>query len=165
MSQSLTYYIFDTSAGWIGVLRSASGLREITLPCHSAQEARNALGHSVNLATTSPDSFDDLVERFHRYFRGDAVVFPGKLDLSGTTDFQRDVWEATRLIPFGETRSYTWISEQINKPRAMRAVGQALGRNPLPIIIPCHRILNLSGSLGGYSGGLEMKRYLLALES
>jgi methylated-DNA-[protein]-cysteine S-methyltransferase len=105
------------------------------------------------------------VERLRRYFCGNEVVFPDELDLSRATDFQRDVWKATQRIPFGATRSYTWVSKQINKPWAVWAVGQALGKNPLPIIIPCHRVLNLHGSLGGYSGGLEMKRYLLALES
>jgi methylated-DNA-[protein]-cysteine S-methyltransferase len=75
------------------------------------------------------------------------------------------VWEKTRLIPYGKTRSYSWVAEQMGKPRAVRAVGQALGKNPLPIIIPCHRVIANNERLGGFSGGVEWKRYLLDLEA
>jgi len=75
------------------------------------------------------------------------------------------VWQLTRLIPYGETRSYTWVAEQLGKAGAVRAVGQALARNPLPIIVPCHRVVAKDGKLGGYSGGVEKKDYLLRLES
>ncbi|GAH65608.1 unnamed protein product, partial [marine sediment metagenome] len=90
--------------------------------------------------------------------------FPDRLDLSGATDFQRKVWETTRLIPYGETRSYAWVAEQIKQPRALRAVGQALGRNPLPIIVPCHRVVASNGKPGGFTGGIEVKKRLLHLE-
>jgi len=103
--------------------------------------------------------------RFRIYFSGDEITFPDELDLSGATHFQRRVWEITRLIPYGETRSYTWVAQQVGKPGAARAVGQALARNPLPIIIPCHRVLTIDGKLGGFSGGTEMKRCLLQLEN
>jgi methylated-DNA-[protein]-cysteine S-methyltransferase len=105
------------------------------------------------------------MERFKTYFKGGKMAFPDQLDLSGATPFQRKVWEITRLIPYGETRSYTWVAEQVNKPRAARAVGQALARNPLPIIIPCHRVVTIEGKLGGFSGGVEIKKRLLNLES
>jgi len=99
------------------------------------------------------------------YFSGHRVTFPDELDLSGATAFQREVWEVTRLILYGETRSYAWVAEQIRKPQAVRAVGQALGRNPLPTIIPCHRVITSDGKLGGFSDGVEMKRHLLGLEA
>jgi len=105
------------------------------------------------------------MERLRTYFSGHKAAFPDELDLSAATPFQREVWEITRLIPYGETRSYTWVAEQIGKPKALRAVGQALGSNPLPVIVPCHRVLNVDGKLGGYSRGVEMKRYLLSLEA
>lgn len=105
------------------------------------------------------------MERLKSYFAGHKADFPDKLDLSGATTFRREVWEITRLIPYGETRSYAWVAMQIRKPKAVRAVGQALGRNPLPIIVPCHRVLASNGGLGGFSGGLEMKRFLLRLEN
>jgi len=98
------------------------------------------------------------------YFTGQRVDFPDRLDLSGATPFQRGVWQAARLIPYGETRSYAWVAGQIGKPKAARAVGQALGRNPLPLIVPCHRVLAADGGIGGFSGGVEMKKYLLAHE-
>ena len=90
--------------------------------------------------------------------------FPDKLDLARATRFQQDVWQITRTIPYGETRSYAWVAGQLGLPMAVRAVGQALARNPLPIIIPCHRVVGSHGGLGGFRGGLEMKRHLLNLE-
>ena len=165
MAGELKYITFNTDMGWLGVLGSAKGLLGTTLPQPSAQEARQLLGNNISHATWSPRLFDDLMERLRSYFSDHKAAFPDELDLSGATSFQREVWEITRLIPYGETRSYTWVAEQIGKPRAVRAVGQALGRNPLPIIIPCHRVVTHDGKLGGYSGGVEMKRYLLFLET
>jgi len=151
--------------GWVGISGSAKGLLRTTLPQHSAQEARQSLGDRATCATRSPHSFEDLKQRFRIYFSGHRTTFPDKLDLSQATAFQRQVWEVTKLIPYGETRSYSWVAEQIGKPRAVRAVGQTLARNPLPIIVPCHRVVASDGKLGGYSGGVEMKRYLLRLEA
>ena len=165
MTGKLRYITFNTNMGWVGILASARGLLSTTLPQRSAQEAHRLLGDSVKQAAWSPHLFDDLVERLKIYFSGHKTAFPDELDLSETTPFQRQVWETTRLIPYGETRSYLWVAEQLKKPGAVRAVGQALGRNPLPIIIPCHRVVASSGKLGGFSGGLEMKRYLLWLEA
>ena len=146
---------------------STTGLLSTTLPHPSAQEIHQLFGNSINHARWSPHLFQDLIKRLRTYFSGhqvDFVDFPDKLDLSGATGFQRKVWEATRLIPYGETRSYRWVAEQIKKPGALRAVGQALGRNPLLIIVPCHRVLASSGQLGGFTSGIEMKRQLLHLE-
>ncbi len=165
MTEELKYFIFNTDMGWVGILASAKGLLSTTLPQRSAQEAHQLLGDSINQAIWLPHLFDDLVERLKIYFSGRKTTFPDELDLSRATIFQREVWEITRLIPYGETRSYTWVAEQIKQPGAVRAVGQALSRNPLPIIVPCHRVLTINGKLGGYSGGVEMKRYLLWLEA
>lgn len=165
MSGELRYITFNTDMGWVGILGSAKGLLGITLPQHSAQEACQQLGDEVNRATQSPHRFEDLMERFRIYFSGHKVSFPDELDLSGATVFQRKVWETTRLISYGETKSYGWVAEQIEKPKAARAVGQALGRNPLAIIVPCHRVVTSDGKLGGFGGGIEMKRHLLYLEA
>ncbi len=165
MSGELKYITFNTDMGWVGILASAKGLLDTTLPQRSAQETHQLLGESVNQATWSPRLFDDLMERLKVYFSGRKAAFPDELDLSGATPFQREVWEATRLIPYGETRSYLWVAEQIKKPGAARAVGQALGRNPLAVIVPCHRVVASDGTLGGFGGGLEMKRRLLCLEA
>ncbi|UCC91129.1 MAG: methylated-DNA--[protein]-cysteine S-methyltransferase [Dehalococcoidia bacterium] len=151
--------------GWVGILGSAKGLLRTTLPQHSAQEAHQLLGNGANYAIWSPNLFHGLMERFKSYFGGNKIAFPDELDLSEATPFQRKVWETTRLIPYGETKSYTWVAQQVGKPQAARAVGQALARNRLPIIIPCHRVLTINGQFGGFTGGVEMKRRLLYLEA
>ena len=165
MSEKLSYITFNTDIGWVGILGSAKGLRTTTLPQPSAGEALEQLGDRVMQSTRSPHLFEDLIERLRRYFGGYKVIFHDKLDLSGATPFQCQVWQTSRLIPQGETRSYAWVANQIGKPKAVRAVGQALGRNPLPIIVPCHRVVNSNGQLGGFGGGLELKRRLLYLEA
>jgi methylated-DNA-[protein]-cysteine S-methyltransferase len=98
------------------------------------------------------------------YFRGRRRKFSLKLAFAGTA-FQRTVWSALLTIPFGETRSYAQIAEQIGKPAATRAVGAANGRNPISIVAPCHRVTGSSGKLTGFAGGLEAKAFLLALET
>ncbi len=164
MTQQMFYAVFQVDTGWMGVLGSEIGLRLITLPQSSVQEARRLLGDGINRAAQSPRHFHDLMERLKMYFKGQETAFPVKLDLSGATAFQQDVWEITRAIPYGETRSYGWVAGQLKKLGAARAVGQALGGNPLTIIIPCHRVIAGTGSPGGFSGGIEMKKRLLRLE-
>ena len=164
-SSGLKYAIFDCGVGWIGVLASENGLLKSTLPQNSTQEALKILGGDVGKAQWSLDYFHNLAERLKTYFSGQKVVFSDDLDLSRATPFQRQVWQITKLIPYGETRSYKWVAEQVGNPRAVRAVGQALGKNPLLIIIPCHRVVNSNGKLGGFGGGLEMKQTLIQMEA
>ncbi len=154
--------IFQTKAGWMGIRASEAGLTEIVLP----KKTRRSVEHELGAAAGTPDDgLIDLVGRFRAYFNGEAVDFPDRLDLSAATPFQRSVWEAARQIPRGETRSYSWVAEQAGRPLAVRAAGGALGKNPLPVIVPCHRVIAMDGSLGGFSGGLTMKRRLLDIES
>ncbi len=160
-----TTFTFNTIMGWVGILSSSKGILRTTLPQTSAQDARRLLGTPGGYAEPPPNLLKDLIEHFQAYFNGDKIDFIYEFDLSGATPFQRQVWEVTRLIPYGATRSYKWIAEQMGKSGASRAVGQALAKNPLPILIPCHRVVNIDGRLGGFSGGLEMKRRLLRLES
>jgi methylated-DNA-[protein]-cysteine S-methyltransferase len=80
------------------------------------------------------------------------------------TEFERKVWESLKEIPYGETRTYKWLAEKIGKSNAFRAVGNALGKNPIPIILPCHRVIEADGSIGGYSAGADIKRRLLEIE-
>ena len=164
MSKSLRYATVSTGLGWVGILSSNDGLSRITLPQATKDVARRRLGEEATQAEEAPYYFRELEERFQRYFNGEKVGFPDLLDLSRATPFQRMVWEATRLIPYGETRSYGWVAQKLKKPGAARAVGQALSQNPLPIIVPCHRVLQSDGELGGFTGGLEIKQRLLALE-
>lgn len=165
MTDNLKYVTFNTEMGWVGILASADGLVGATLPQRSAREAYRRLGERASQAVSLPNLFQDLGERLKAYFSGNIVEFPDKLDLSGATGFQRRVWEITRNIPYGENRSYLWVAMQTGRRRAARAAGQALGRNLLPVIIPCHRVIASDGKLGGFSGGLELKRSLLDLEA
>jgi methylated-DNA-[protein]-cysteine S-methyltransferase len=161
MTRKLYYSVFLTAAGWVGILSSHGGLKRVILPRQSEREVRASLDDDT---VPAPESLIDLKERFIAYFSGRETEFPDKLDLSGATPFQRRVWQAARLIPYGQTRSYQWLASQIGQPGAARAVGQALGKNPLPVVIPCHRVLASGGGLGGFSAGIDMKKYLLELE-
>jgi methylated-DNA-[protein]-cysteine S-methyltransferase len=165
VSGGLKYTVANIGVGWVGVLGSNSGLLRITLPQELAQEAERLLGGRLREAIRADHFFIDLIARLKSYFDGQRVAFNDELDLSLATAFQREVWQLTRLIPYGETRSYGWIAERLGRAGAGRAVGQALGRNPLPVIVPCHRVVAKDGGLGGYSGGLAKKGYLLRLES
>lgn len=101
--------------------------------------------------------------QLNEYFEGKRNTFSLELDPIGT-DFQKEVWGALLTIPYGETRSYTQIANQLGNPKAVRAVGAANGRNPISIIVPCHRVIGASGALTGFAGGLEAKACLLSLE-
>ncbi|CAJ1499032.1 methylated-DNA--[protein]-cysteine S-methyltransferase [[Mycobacterium] burgundiense] len=108
-------------------------------------------------------AFPDAVEQLGAYFAGELKEFDLRLELAGT-DFQRRVWEALRTIPYGDTRSYGEIARQIGAPTAFRAVGLANGRNPIAVIVPCHRVIGANGSLTGFGGGMARKSTLLDLE-
>lgn len=164
MNDKPEQFAFRTKAGWLAVAGSARGLTAVTLPQQARQKALDMLPDSQT-ADFSPPQFEDLAERISGYFNGRRQDFSDALDLTTATPFQRRVWLATRLIPYGETRSYRQLAVCIGQPGAARAVGQALARNPLAIIIPCHRVLQADGRLGGFGGGPEMKRYLLSLEA
>jgi methylated-DNA-[protein]-cysteine S-methyltransferase len=98
------------------------------------------------------------------YFEDGREEFTQKIGFTKGTEFDMNVWLSLRGVPYGETRTYKWLAEKVGKPAASRAVGQALSRNPLPILLPCHRIIESDGSIGGYSGGADIKRRLLEIE-
>ncbi|POX44400.1 methylated-DNA--[protein]-cysteine S-methyltransferase [Streptomyces sp. Ru72] len=109
------------------------------------------------------DAFAEAEEQLEAYFSGELKEFTLELRLHGTP-FQRGVWEQLRRIPYGETRSYGQLADALGNPGASRAVGLANGRNPIGIIVPCHRVIGASGGLTGYGGGLDRKRRLLEFE-
>lgn len=111
----------------------------------------------------NPHSFKNCIRQLGEYFTGKRKIFDINYVIQGT-EFQQKVLQSVADIPYGTTRSYTAIAEQIKNPTAVRAVGLANARNPLPIIIPCHRVIGKNGTLTGYAGGIEAKRYLLNLE-
>jgi len=106
----------------------------------------------------------ELREELDAYFSGRPVSFTIPIWFAWGTPFQRAVWEAIRTIPYGQTRSYSWLARAVGRPRAYRAVGQAVKANPMPIIIPCHRVVRADGTIGGFTPGLELKIRLLELE-
>jgi len=108
--------------------------------------------------------FAPLHSKLDEYFSGKRVVFDEEVEFLEGTDFQRQVWQRLRRIPFGQTVTYGQLATEFGKPQASRAVGAANGANPIAIIIPCHRVVEANGKLGGYGGGLEVKDALLRLE-
>lgn len=159
----ISCWVFETALGWVGIADSAAGICRITLPQPTADLARAALGKpgtnrlTNNLAATC--------QRLRDYYTGNPVIFPEPIDTSRATPFQRGVWELTHRIPYGHTRSYDWLARQLGRPGAARAVGQALNRNPLPIIVPCHRVITSDGRPGGFRGGTSLKQRLLDMEA
>ncbi|WP_375326008.1 methylated-DNA--[protein]-cysteine S-methyltransferase [Flagellimonas sp. GZD32] len=111
-----------------------------------------------------PDVLKDAVTQFQEYFEGDRINFDLKLNPEGT-DFQKKVWNALLKIPFGKTISYLELSKQLGDVKAIRAVASANGKNPLWIVVPCHRVIGTNGDLTGYAGGLHRKKWLLEHES
>lgn len=128
-----------------------------------------SLTHRTRVRTLehSPPTFvTTALQRLHTYFRSEPTIFSDiPLDPPSGTPFQHAVWSGCQTIPWGQTRSYAWLASHINRPTAVRAVANALGRNPLPIIIPCHRVIRSDGTLGGFTLGLPIKTKLLRLES
>lgn len=118
---------------------------------------------SARSKKTLPGAVFESVRQLEEYFDGDRKEFDLPLELSGSA-FQKDVWLSLAQIPYGETVSYAELAMMVGRPTAFRAVGQANGANPIPIVLPCHRVIASGGTLGGYGGGLETKRRLLTLE-
>jgi methylated-DNA-[protein]-cysteine S-methyltransferase len=164
--------VFKTSLGWAGIALSDQGIRGIILPKKNKKAVERELvcpEFGVMSKGKSSGGIKVLLKQsvliLQRYFAGECVSFDLPLDLRYFTAFQQAVWRAAAEIPYGETRSYGWIAKRINNPRAVRAVGQALGTNPVPIIIPCHRVISAAGTLGGFSGGIGLKKKLLDMEA
>ena len=144
----------------VGRLLLAGSKRGLKLVSFSGSHARQ-----VDPEWQEGDSqFREVVQQLRSYFAGKRTSFDLPLVLEGT-EFQKKVWTALQKIPYGETTSYKELAEKVGKPTAVRAVGAANGANPIPIIIPCHRVIGNDGSLTGFGGGLPLKKKLLDLES
>ena len=150
----------DTPIGTL-VLRAAGGaLVQIDLPEPPGTPSLDGDRDGAQ----SPWPLPEVLRQLDAYFAGRLTRFELPLDARGTA-FQRAVWAELERIPFGATRTYAAIAAALGRPRAVRAVGAANGRNPLPIVVPCHRVIGTGGALTGYAGGLETKRWLLAHEA
>lgn len=156
--------VVETKIGWIGLAWSARGLVSLQLPRPSRNAAERILQREYPNGVWREGAPVNMLRELKEYAQGRRRAFELPLDWSSIKPFQRAVLKATRTIPFGETRSYGWVAHKIGKPRAARAVGHALATNPIPIILPCHRVIGSDGGLHGYGGGLPMKAMLLKLE-
>ncbi len=146
--------------GELTLVASNSGLRAVLWP---DEDARVILPISPEAVTSHP-ILDAAADQITEYFAGTRRVFELDLDLSGT-EFQVTVWKSLALVPYGETSTYGAQADHIGRPKAVRAVGAANGRNPVSIVLPCHRIVGKDGSLTGFAGGLDAKQFLLDHES
>lgn len=160
----LTYDVFPTELGWAGALASSSGLRRMAVR-GTPQEALDELGPEVTGAMHDPQALSQVRDRVTSYLMGEPVsLLDIRLDLEDSPPFFGAAWNACRRIPAGETRSYRWLASHAGRPRAVRAAGQAMARNPIVLVVPCHRVVACDGSLHGYGGGLDQKARLLELE-
>jgi methylated-DNA-[protein]-cysteine S-methyltransferase len=153
----MLYDEIETPVGSLLVAADDAGLRRIHFP----EEGRARRPESG--WTRDPRPFARLRQQLEEYFAGRRRAFSLDLAPEGT-EFQRETWRALTAIPYGETISYAELARRVGRPNASRAVGAANGRNPLPIVVPCHRVIGADGSLTGFGGGLPVKRALLELE-
>ncbi|MBQ0862407.1 methylated-DNA--[protein]-cysteine S-methyltransferase [Streptomyces smyrnaeus] len=152
-----THTVIDSPVGPLTLVATDGTLSAVYMDQQRHRPAQETFG------TSDPSAFGEVTEQLGEYFAGERTRFTLTLAPQGT-GFQRTVWKALGDIPYGETRSYGQLAELIGRPGAARAVGLANGRNPISIVIPCHRVIGSTGQLTGYGGGIERKRHLLDFE-
>lgn len=159
------FRVFETSLGWAGIAGTDLGITLLQLPKRGRAESFNAITQLAGVdSIESTSHFGETVEAITSYFDGNRVDFKCEVDSVRAGAFDIRVWNAAREVQYGEVVSYSWIAGRIGNPNAQRAVGQALGRNPVPLIVPCHRVLRADGRMGGFACGLDWKLKLLDLE-
>ena len=164
------YFVFETAAGFCGIAWSAAGITRFMLPSSTAEATEHNLRRRVANAhsATPPADVAAAIEAAKRYFSGEQIDFSElQLDLSGQDAFFKQVYAAARRVGWGHTTTYGALAKQIGAgPEVARNVGQAMAKNPVPLIIPCHRVLAAGGKSGGFSapGGVDTKRRLLEIE-
>ncbi len=162
----LHYDVFPTPFGWYAAVVSPEGLRFGSMR-QSPDEAIEGLSRQLNGASQNSEAVADVQESILAFFDGDSDALGEiRLDLEGAPPFHRAAWDACLTIPLGETRSYAWLASAAGSPGAYRAAGQAMARNRVPVVVPCHRVIGSSGGLHGYgAGGLSVKEQLLRAEA
>lgn len=164
MTASLKFHVCETDIGFVGLALSERGLRATTLPRATRDDA---LREMTDLGASEPASaaeLGDIPERIRAITSGRRSDLASRVDWQGLTPFRRAVLEEAARIPAGQTRSYGWLAQKVGNPRAARAVGRVMATNPLPLVVPCHRVIGSDGGLRGFGGGLEMKKTLLRRE-
>lgn len=162
----VAYAATDTPFGRLLLAATPAGLVRIALPNEDGDAVLEDLARRVSpRVLAAPARLDGARRELDEYFAGQRTRFGVRLDWSLTTGFHRAVLETTAAIPYGRTETYRTVATAAGNPAAVRAAGTALARNPLPVVVPCHRVLRTDGGLGGYRGGLELKQTLLRLEA
>ncbi|MCL5238816.1 MAG: methylated-DNA--[protein]-cysteine S-methyltransferase [Nitrospirae bacterium] len=153
-------FLVELSIGEEEAMKQAGGYRQGAIGKGKSGNSRYSIPVASRLSPIACAFFEELAS----YFDGTLREFKQKVRFTQGTAFERSVWLALRDIPYGETRTYKWMAGKIGRPKALRATGRALGKNPLPIVLPCHRIIASNGSMCGFSGGVEVKIWLLRHE-
>lgn len=158
---------FETPFGETFLAATARGVLRLSWQVDDPEAAAESLREAFPLwgVKEAPERLEDAAGELREYFAGERRRFDVDVDLTGVTEFQKNVLEATARIPFGATVTYGELAERIGRPEASRAVGGALGKNPVPIVVPCHRVVRSDGSVGGYTAGTGYKKQLLELET
>jgi O-6-methylguanine DNA methyltransferase len=164
------YNIFLTAWGWVGLAVDWKGLRALVLPEEKKEDVLLKIKKELkcNNLIEEKGGWEDLIKDIREYFTGKKVDFSDwQLDLDEYTDFQKSILQTVKKIPYGKIQTYKKVAEAANYPKAYRAVGNTMRNNPLPLIIPCHRVIKSDGTLGGFSGkeGIALKKKMLDLES
>lgn len=162
---SLRYTIFDSPLGKIGVATSLAGICRVMLSISNEPEFIKELKKLHPNPKNKRNQLLLIEKEFNLYFNKKLKNFSFKIDIRQGTIFQKRVWRKLMSIPFGKVRSYQWLASEIGRPKAFRAAGNANSKNPIPIIVPCHRIIRKNGETGGFTGGTHLKNYLLELEN
>lgn len=160
------YTVFPTPLGLAGIAATSKGICRIKIGFAKETDFTGPLESDFKeVPQKNQKALREAKRQLQLYLSGKSKTFDCPLDLSVGTPFQQKVWRKLLTIPYGKTRSYQWLARAINYPDASRAVGNANGKNPVSIIVPCHRVVRKNGSLGGYTGGVHIKESLLHLES
>jgi methylated-DNA-[protein]-cysteine S-methyltransferase len=161
----VAYATTDSPFGKLLLARTSRGLVRVSLPAYDPEETLEELAARISpRVLEAPAELDEARRQLDLYFEGKLTEFELPLDWRLTQGFRGKVQRAIARIPYGQTRSYMQLASSAGNERAVRAAGTACGSNPIPIVVPCHRVLRSGGALGGYGGGLPMKRALLELE-
>jgi methylated-DNA-[protein]-cysteine S-methyltransferase len=164
--ETLTLDRIDTPVGQVLLVTDGeSAVRALDFSDYEPRMMRLLGRHAPDADLVEGRAPEAVRSAIQRYFAGETRALDGLMVRTGGTDFQRSVWAALRAIPAGETRSYGQLAAAIGSPKAVRAAGLANGQNPIAVIVPCHRVIGANGTLTGYAGGLERKKWLLAHEA
>ena len=160
------YTIFKTSLGWCGIIYGNKGLIKMYLPGMKKKTLEKTIFSFYENLVEGTSSIKMVIKNIYNYFKRNNAQLNFPIDMEAMTEFEKKAYKRTMQIPFGKVKTYKWLAEKIGVPGGARAVGNVLGRNPVPLIIPCHRVVRSNGKLGGFSapGGISLKRKMLLIE-